>query len=374
MLIKKIFFTLILALTFTFSVYSAEVPSLSAGSAVLINADTNEIIYQKNAYKQRSMASTTKIMTAVLAIESGRLQETVTAENMAAEGSSIGLKEGYKMSLEALVWGMLLESGNDAAKLTANFLAGSEESFSLAMNEKAREIGMANTNFVTASGLDDEEHYTTAYDMSLLGSYAIKNPVFREICSAKTKSVKFIEPNISFTFANHNRLLYSCDGVFGIKTGFTKKSGRCLVSACQRGETTLVAVTLNAGDDWNDHIKLYNYGFDNTVTEKAVLNFPESVSIYGGTKSVLYITADLDAYYSYFGNKGSITQKIYLPRLIYAPVNKGDILGRAEILKDGKRVAAVNLIADNTVSAAEPTEITPSLWQRITNRLKEIFS
>ncbi len=374
MLIKKIFLTLILALTFTFSVYSAEAPSLSAGSAVLINADTNEIICQKNAYKQRSMASTTKIMTAVLAIESGRLQETVTAENMAAEGSSIGLKEGYKMSLEALVWGMLLESGNDAAKLTANFIAGSEESFSLAMNEKAREIGMANTNFVTASGLDDEKHYTTAYDMALLGAYAIKNPVFREICSAKTKTVKFIEPNMSLTFANHNRLLYSYEGVFGIKTGFTKKSGRCLVSACQRGEVTLVAVTLSAGDDWNDHIKLYNYGFNNTVTEKAVLNFPESVSIHGGTKSVLSVTADSDAYYSYFGDKGSVTQKIYLPHIIYAPVNKGDILGRAEILKDGKKVAAANLIAGNTVSAIEPIEIEPSFWQRIADKIKEFFT
>ncbi len=374
MLIKKIFLTLILALIFSFSVYSAEVPSLSAGSAVLINADTNEIIYQKNAYKQRSMASTTKIMTAVLAIESGRLQETVTAENMAAEGSSIGLKEGYKMSLEALVWGMLLESGNDAAKLTANFLAGSEESFSLAMNKKAYEIGMTNTNFVTASGLDDEKHYTTAYDMALLGAYAIKNPVFREICSAKTKTVRFIEPEINFTFANHNRLLYSCEGVFGIKTGFTKKSGRCLVSACQRGEVTLVAVTLSAGDDWNDHIKLYNYGFENITTEKAILNLPMSLSVYGGTKSVLSVAADSDAYYSYFGNKGNITQRIYLPQLIYAPVNKGDILGRAEILKDGKRVAAVNLIADNTVSAIEPTEITPSLWQRITDKIKEFFT
>ncbi len=365
MLLKKLFFILILLCCFGFSVYSAEEPLLSAQSAVLINADTLEIIYEKNSDKQRSMASTTKIMTALLAIESGRLSQCVTAKNMAAEGTSIGLKDGYKMSLEALVWGMLLESGNDAAKLTANFLSGSEENFAHLMNMKAAQIGMKNTNFVTASGLDSAEHYTTAYDMALLGAYAVRNPIFREICSSKNKTVRFIDPEISLTFSNHNRLLYSCEGVFGIKTGFTKKSGRCLVSACERNGVVFVAVTLNAGDDWNDHIKLYNYGYDITKTEKVYLRVPESISVQGGkSRRVPLMLSDSEPLISFAGDKGSITQKIYLPRFIYAPVTMGETVGKIEIYRNNKLIRSLNIIAGNAAESAECKE-KESIFERL---------
>lgn len=373
MLLKKLIFTLIFAVVFSFSVYSADEPQLSAECAVLINAETLEVLLEKNANKRHSMASTTKIMTALLALESGRLGETVTARNLVTEGTSIGLKDGYKLSLEALTWGMLLESGNDAAKLTADFLAGSEENFALLMNKKADEIGMTSTNFVTASGLDSSEHYSTAYDMALLGAYAVKNPLFREICSAKSKTVRFIKPDISLTFYNHNRLLSSCEGVFGIKTGFTKKSGRCLVSACLRQGVTLVAVTLNAGDDWNDHKKLYDYGYDKTVTESACLRLPESVKVYGGNKNTLAITADEErTVYSYSGEKGEIRQKLYLKEFLYAPIKKGEIVGKAVIIRNGKKIAETDITAAHDISAAEPVS-TPTLWERIYNRIIDIF-
>lgn len=373
MLLKKLIFTLIFAVVFSFSVYSADEPNLSAECAVLINAETLEVIFKKNADKSHSMASTTKIMTALLALESGRLGETVTARNLVTEGTSIGLKDGYKLSLEALTWGMLLESGNDAAKLTADFLAGSEENFALLMNEKADKIGMTSTNFVTASGLDSSEHYSTAYDMALLGAYAVKNPLFREICSAKSKTVRFIKPDISLTFYNHNRLLSSCEGVFGIKTGFTKKSGRCLVSACLRQGVTLVAVTLNAGDDWNDHKKLYDYGYDKTVTESACLRLPESIKVYGGNKNTLAITADEErTVYSYSGEKGEIRQKLYLKEFLYAPIKKGEIVGKAVITRNGKKIAETEITAAHDISAAEPVS-TPTLWERIYNRIIDIF-
>lgn len=371
MLLKKLFLTVILIYLFCFSVYSADEPSLSAHSAILINADTLEIIYEKNAYEQRSMASTTKIMTAMLAIESGRLSQQVTAKNMASEGTSIGLKDGYKMSLEALVWGMMLESGNDAAKLTANFLAGSEEKFAQQMNSKANEIGMSRTSFATASGLDNAEHYTTAYDMALLGAYAVKNPVFKEICATKTKTVEFIEPKISLTFSNHNRLLYSCEGVFGIKTGFTKKSGRCLVSACERSGVTLIAVTLNAGDDWNDHIKLYDYGYSTIKTERLYLKLPEAISVQGGKTDKIDISLDIvEPMISFSGEKDSITQKIYLPRFIYAPVIPGETVGRVEIYRDNKLVSTFNIVAN---SAAVSAEYKETLFMRLKEKINDVF-
>lgn len=373
MLLKKLFFVTIFICLFSFSVYSAEEPTLSAQSAVLINAETLEIIYEKNAHNEHSMASTTKIMTALLAIESGRLFQTVTASNMSSEGTSIGLKDGYKMSLETLVWGMLLESGNDAAKLTANFLAGDEKAFSYHMNRRAALIGMADTNFVTASGLDSKDHYSTAYDMALLGAEAIKNPIFREICSSERKTVRYIEPDISLTFINHNRLLRSCEGVFGIKTGFTKKSGRCLVSACQREGITLIAVTLNAGDDWNDHIKLYTYGYNKTYAEKASFRLPHEINLQGGKKgSVAICLESREPVFSYSGEKGNITQKIYLPAFVYAPVKCGDTVGRAEIFRNGIRIYSSDIIASEAAESIEYTE-KQTLIKRMLNKLTDIF-
>lgn len=371
MLLKKLCLTLILIIFFSFSAYSADVPSLSASSAVLINAVTKEIIYEKNAYTHRSMASTTKIMTGILAIESGRLSEIVTAKNMEAEGTSIGLKNGYRLTLEALVWGMMLESGNDAAKLTAAYLSGSEEDFASLMNDKASEIGMRSTNFVTASGLDADEHYSTAYDMALLGAYAVSNPVFREICSAKTKRIEFIEPGVVRTFSNHNRLLSSCEGVFGIKTGFTKKSGRCLVTACEREGTVLVAVTLNAGDDWNDHRKLYDYGYKVCETEDVFMRIPDSIRVYGGNDDAVSIVLSCNPMKVCRRNRSNnITQRVCLPEFIYAPVKKGDILGEVQLIKDGRVISESSIISSEDIPSAEPLPQKKSVFSKI----KEIFN
>ena len=374
MLLKKLFFTLFCIILFSFSAYSADEPTVSAQSAVVINAETKEIIYEKNAYQHRSMASTTKIMTSILAIESGRLSEVVTAENMQAEGSSIGLENGNKLTLEALVWGMMLESGNDAAKLTANFLSGSEESFSLLMNNKALKIGMYDTNFVTASGLDDKNHYSTAYDMALLGSYAVSNPLFREICSSKTKTVRFIEPEISKTFSNHNKLLSYYDGIIGIKTGFTKKSGRCLVSACERDGAVLVAVTLNAGDDWNDHMKLYDYGFEACESKEVYIRLPENIRVYGGCVGIAEIALRENPQRISLCNSMSLTQRIYLPEFIYAPIKIGDVLGKAQLLSGGRVVMECDIISMADISAVEPIPEKENALLKIFSILTEIFN
>ena len=375
MLHKKLILTLTFIALFSFSVYSADKPGLSAQSAVLMNAETKEIIYEKNAHTQRSMASTTKIMTSILAIESGRLSEVVTAENVNAEGSSIGLKNGYKLTLETLTYGMMLESGNDAAELTAEFLGGTEDDFAVLMNNKAREIGMYNTNFVTASGLDSKEHYSTAYDMALLGAYATQNPIFHDICSTKTKRVNFIEPDISITFSNHNKLLSWCDGVFGIKTGFTKKSGRCLVSACERNGRVLIAVTLNAGDDWNDHMKLYDYGFDVCDLNEIYIRLPETVKVYGGlSDDVSLAIKDNPVRLSYTENMSNITQKVYLPDFLYAPINSGDVIGKVDLLCGETIIASYDICSLENAGACEPAPEQISLWTRIKDKINEILN
>ena len=365
---------LVLIFAFSFSVNAVSEPTVSAYSAILINADTKEVLFEKNAHTKRSMASTTKIMTGLLAVESGRLEEVVAVGGIQSEGSSIGLKSGYKLTLEALTYGMMLESGNDAAEVVAEFLSGSEEEFAVQMNEKADNIGMAETNFVTSSGLDSQEHYSTAYDMALLGAYAVENPVFREIVSTKQKTIGFIEPDISMTFSNHNKLLSWCDGVFGIKTGFTKKSGRCLVSACERDDTTLIAVTLNAGDDWNDHAKLYNYGYETLDSCELFIRTPEKLRVYGGTKNE--ITIDLNdnpVRQSYLdGNK--ITQKIYLPAFLYAPINVGEIIGKAELYRNGRVIGSYHITASETINSVEPLPEKVSIWSRIADKIKEILN
>lgn len=369
MLIKKIFTVTLSLLIFSFSALSADFSEVSGKSAVLINADTNEVIFEKNKNEVLSMASTTKIMTSLLAIESGKLSCVVTAsKDVAVEGTSIGIKKGDSFTLETLVYAMLLESGNDAAVLTAEYLAGGEEAFSVLMNEKAEEIGMTSTNFVTASGLDAEEHYTTAYEMALLGAYAIQNPVFKKICSTESYSAKYIVPDIAETYSNHNRLLNLYEGVFGIKTGFTKKSGRCLVSACEKDGVTLVAVTLNAGDDWNDHIKMYDFGYSVVSQNKSAVNIPDEINVYGSLKSTVKIqcpeikvTADSD---------DRISFKVRLKKWLYAPIAPGDTVGYVEVIVNGR------IIKKQSITATESAELLNTNAEPNFNffyKLKQLF-
>lgn len=364
MLLKKIIYTTVLVALLGFSANAVSEPTVSAESAVVINAQTKEVFYEKNAYEKRSMASTTKIMTSLIAVESGRLYDTVTAKNFSAEGTSIGLKDGYVLNLEALVYGMLLESGNDAAKLTANYLAGDETNFSVLMNKKAKEIGMMSTNFVTASGLDDENHYSTAYDMALLGAYAISNPLFRDICSTKTKTVKYIKPNMSVTFSNHNRLLNSCEGVFGIKTGFTKKSGRCLISACSRDGIDFVIATLNAPDDWNDHKKLYDYVFDEIETQELEIDFSKRISVYGGDKTSVQVKTDKITLH--LKSIENVTSEVILPQIIYAPISKGDVLGKLLYYKNDTLIYSADIYSDEIVQQVPETI---NFWQQLKEKL-----
>lgn len=352
---------------------------LSAQACVLMVAETREVLYARNADEQLPMASTTKIMTSLLALESGYPEReiVVTDEMVRVEGTSIGLLAGDTISLRTLVSGMLLESGNDAANVTAYAVAGGIEPFLELMNAKAQEIGMQNTHFETVSGLDSESHYSTAYDMSLLAACAIENPLFRLICSLESERVYYGNPPYARMLSNHNRLLKSYDGAFGIKTGYTKKSGRCLVSAAERDGVTLIAVTLNAPNDWADHRKLLDYGFsvaearDCTDLTAQLPNVP----VVGGDASTVRAVLAETPFIDVTQSTPQITAQVFVQPFLYAPLKAGDCIGSVQYILDGKTILEVPLVAENDVScmtaAQEEPQKTkkPSLWEWI----KSIF-
>lgn len=350
---------LLLTTALNIHVYALESGDLSAASAVLYFPQGNEVLFEKNAYDRRSMASTTKIMTSLLALEqaSPYVTTVITDDMVKVEGTSSGLRSGDIITLDDLVYCMLLESGNDAANAVALTLSDSPEDFALMMNRRAEELGMKDTCFVTPSGLDDENHYTTAYDMALLASEAVKNDYFMSICSQRKYTVDFLSSDKTVTLYNHNRLLDSYEGCIGMKTGFTKKSGRCLVSAAERNGVVLVAVTLNAGDDWNDHKKMLDYGFS-LISEKEIdCDFGSfSVPVTGGvSESVSVCGAERKVFVS--DTHKEITRKIHLEKFVYAPVRKGRIIGYAEYISDGRVIEKIPLTAASDVEKKEQKNI-----------------
>ena len=346
--------------------------TLSAKSAILINAFTNEVIYEKNAYEQRGMASTTKIMTALIAIESGNLNKTVVAqaEDVRIEGTSIGLKAGDKITLETLVQGMLLESGNDAANVTARVIGKSREKFVSLMNRKAKEIGMENTSFKNPSGLPEEGHFSTAYDMALLGSFAIKNKQFRDICSLSSLRVAYGNPEYKRTFKNHNKLLNSVKGAFGIKTGFTKASGRCLVSAAQRDGVTLVAVTLSAPDDWNDHKKLFEYGFERVKVYQTDFDAEKiKVNVVGSDNKRLNVKLKNELTYTALSEEINPEIVVFCDKFLYSGVKKGDRVGCVKVYSgDGVLLCESALVSsENAPMNFAEREKEDSFFDKIKN-------
>ena len=243
---------------------AAEAVEVSAAAAVLMDADSGRLLYEKNGEKRMLIASTTKLMTALVALEQGGLQQeiTVTGGHM-AEGSSMYLRPGEKLTLETLLYGLLLSSGNDAALAVTECMGGAVP-FVARMNEKAAELGMENTHFANPNGLDDEEHYSTAEDMARLAAAAMDDPVLRRVASTRTARIG------GRTLTNHNKLLSRVEGCVGLKTGYTRAAGRTLVSCAERDGVRLVAVTLQDGDDWNDHASLYEQGFRVLRPVKAV--------------------------------------------------------------------------------------------------------
>lgn len=348
---------------------------ISASSAVVMVAQTGEVLYEHNAHVKRSMASTTKIMTSLIALENADLKKEITVkkEDLNVEGTSMGLLPDDKVTFEGLVYGMLLQSGNDAANVTASKLGGSIDKFVSLMNRRAEELGMNNTNFVTPSGLDDDEHYSTAYDMALLGSAAALNPDFRYISSKKQATVYYGNPPYRRVLTNHNKMLSYYDGCVGLKTGFTKKSGRCLVTAAERNGVIIVVVTLNAPDDWNDQRTLLDYGFSK-VRNRPLDNNADSVKIpvTGGKSDFVSAKAKNKACVNVGENTQGISSYYLIEPFVYAPVKKGDIVGKIVYFTASQKVGEVILEATENVSLKEAIK-KKSFWRRFIDFVKSIF-
>lgn len=243
-----------------------KIPETNSRSCVVIDRNTNTILYGKNESTVRKMASTTKIMTATIVIENCNLDETVEISKKAAAtgGSRLGLKTGDKITVRNLLYGLMLCSGNDAAVALAEHAGGSIQGFAELMNKKATDLNLFNTHFETPHGLDAESHYTTAYELAILSNYALNNNTFAEIVGTKTYTITI--NNYPKTLSNTNELLGSLDGIYGVKTGFTNGANRCLVSACKRNNIDIICVVLGADTKnfrTSDSIKLINYIFDN---------------------------------------------------------------------------------------------------------------
>ncbi len=355
---------------------NAVIDGLSAKAAILIDAQTGTVIAEKNGYQTLPMASTTKIMSALLLIESGDLDSEFKVDNNAikVEGSSMGLCEDDIVTKRALCYGMLLPSGNDAANETAVLLAGSAEKFAEMMNKRAERIGMKNTSFVTPSGLHDPNHYSTAYDMALLTREALQNEIFREICGTQKAKLEYGNPPYERWLVNTNKLLYMYDGCIGVKTGFTDEAGRCLVSAAEKNGVTLICVTLNAPDDWNDHKKMYDYGF--SVTESVPVDFNVDgifVNVAGGdTDKIPAVVENIPEYTVIKGKKPKITYEIITDNFVYAPVAVNEQVGKVNFYCGRELFCTVNLVAQSDCEAVI-IEHRPTLIEKITEWLKNLF-
>ncbi len=348
--------TLFIILSYTMAAAKPS-PSMgvSARAAVLYEPETKNFLYTKNESQRLPMASTTKIMTALVAVENSALEDKVKIDSRAVgvEGSSAYLSEGEILTLEELLYALLLQSANDAAVAIACHISGSVEEFANLMNDKASELGLCDTHFTNPHGLDDEEHYTTAKELAEITAEALNNETLKKITS--TYKYTSTSSEKTRTYVNHNKLLKRYDGSIGVKTGFTKKCGRCLVGAAERDGLTFITVTLNAGDDWNDHEKLFDLGFD--TLEKICLaekgDYTYTLPVLDGKASEVTVknTEDL----SIILNKGEHTVKefVKLIKFTSAPLDPSDIVGEVIFTIDGKKVGSVKLYPEKSVDKKE---------------------
>ncbi len=342
--------------------------SYSARSMVLVESSSMSVLDSVDCHRTMPMASTTKIMTALVVLETLALDTVVTipAQACGVEGSSVYLKAGEKLTVRELLYALMLASGNDAATALALAAAGSEDAFVTLMNKKAAALGLKNTHFTNPSGLPDDDHYTTAFELALITCHALENPDFSEIVSCKSTSISYNNVAGGRYLTNHNKLLFMYEYTVGVKTGFTKKAGRCLVSAAKKDGVTLVCVTLNAPDDWNDHITAHNTGFEKVSYDiiarrgdiRVSLATPDGKNVVCANGSDIYgIIID-----------GTVpSQKIYAPRFVYAPKAAGQSVGEVAYFINGKKVAGDKLVL------LQPLDIQIKKQFSIFNFIKGLF-
>ena len=334
--------------------------ALSAQKAILTDAATGRVLYEKNADSRSLIASTTKIMTALIVCEQCNVLDRmrIPKEAVGIEGSSMYLQEGEVLTIQELLYGLMLHSGNDAAVALAIYCGGTVEGFAELMNDKAHQLGMKDSHFENPNGLDAPGHYSTARDLAILASYAMNNPIF-----SKTVSTKNIAIGQRYLH-NHNKLLWQVPGADGVKTGYTRAAGRILVSSALRDGRRLVAVTINAPDDWNDHRALLEQGFSGFSHCSLVQagQLIGSAEIAGGDCGRVQLLAGEDFDYA-LAPEEEVSLLIPGTGFVYAPVTAGAAAGFAHVCVDGKSVGKVPLVYGETVEKTQDTE--KSFWDRL---------
>ncbi len=343
---------------------------ISAKGAVLIEAESGDIVYEKNAHARMPMASTTKIMTALVTIEAGGLDEShkIPKEAVGIEGSSAYLTEGETLTIRELLYCLMLSSANDAATAIAYIVAGGVDEFAVMMNDTAARLGLCDTHFTNPHGLDDEGHYTTAADLAKLTRHALSNEIFREIVSTYKTAVPMKNGEGTRVLVNHNRMLKLYKGAIGVKTGFTKTSGRCLVSAAERDGVTLIAVTLSAPSDWSDHRKMLDYGFGEytRVSFAEAGEYTASLPIMGGTADTVRVTnTEALSKVMHAAEAGEVSYRYETTGTLFAPVKEGDTVGRIVFEIGGKYAGEVPLIACESIDIPKKSGFF--------DKIKEIF-
>ena len=334
--------------------------AVSAKSAILLDTASGRALYEKDADRQSLIASTTKIMTALVVCEQVNVLDRVRIPEQAVgiEGSSMYLKAGEVLTVQDLLYGLMLHSGNDAAVALAIYCGGTVEGFAELMNDKAHRLGLTDTHFANPNGLDAPGHYSTARDMAALAAYAMDNPIFAKTVSTKTVKVG------QRVLRNHNKLLWLVEGADGVKTGFTKAAGRILVSSCTRQGRRLIAVTMNDGNDWKDHQSLLETGFSN-YTQRQILQAGDcvgTVTILSGQEESVELLASADFSYALAENE---QPQILLPEpgFVYAPVVQGQEAGFAYVCLNGKAIGKVPVVYGKTVEQEMVQKQT--LWERL---------
>lgn len=341
--------------SFTVCAFAEEMPSTDgAEGMILMEGDTGRILMKKDEFKRLPMASTTKVMTAVIVIENCDLDEVVTVSKNAAnvEGSSIWLYEGEHMTVEDMLYGLMLSSGNDAAIALAEHTAGSVENFAQMMNEKARQLGLKNTNFVNPNGLQNENHYTCAYDLAIITSYAMNNDIFRKIVNTKQKEISWENHEYNRVLTNKNKNLWALDGANGVKTGYTIAAGRCFVASANRHGMELIYVCLDDYDMFEDSRKAIEYGFENYENVNIVKKgdyFGKATVENGIEGTVKAVSMDNAVYTLNSSEAENIEKKTVIFDNITAPVQKYDIIGKTDIYISGELVKSVPLAAEKSV-------------------------
>ena len=383
--LKKLFILFIVGvLLSTYSFSYADDLNLVGEGAILMDMNTGKVLYDKNSNSQFYPASTTKIMTAILAIEKGKMDDIITIDQEVVNltsGSHIALEPGEQMSLENLLYALLIESANDAALAIAKYVSGSIDDFSKLMNEKAKEIGALNTNFVNPNGLPNEDHKTTPYDLAMMARYAMKNETFRTIVGNYTYTIPITNKKSETRYLKSaNRLLYSnekidvdgktttikYDGVSGVKTGYTVAAQQCLVTSLEKNNHNLIAVVLksNGKSVYSDIHKLLNYGIENfeNINVGFANRFIDNFSVNKGTiPFVSGVTKDNTTFMVKNDRKNSIEEKITVDGNLEAPIAKDQVIGKVEYILDNEVIGSTDIVSTMDVDKIPAPSIFKTL-------------